>query len=113
MCRCLSHRGLGLWRSGTALIKAARERFAAFPDRYLNHIYGEHEMGGTNWLYISGVPFREIGLREDLGITPAPELTSGALAAVPLFPAWPVLLTGIYAINQRKEKIAAEEKNRL
>ena len=95
----------------TALIKAARERFAAFPDRYLNHIYGEHEMGGTNWLYISGVPFREIGLREDLGITPAPELTSGALAAVPIISAaWPVLLTGIYAINQRKEKIAAEEK---
>jgi hypothetical protein len=95
----------------TALIKAARERITAFPDRYLNHIYGEREMGGTNWLYISGVPFREIGLREDLGITPAPELTSGALAAVPIISAaWPVLLTGIYAINKRKEKIAAEEK---
>ena len=68
-------------------------------------------MGGTNWLYISGVPFREIGLREDLGITPAPELTSGALAAVPIVAGlWPVLLTGIYAINQRKEKISTQER---
>jgi formate dehydrogenase iron-sulfur subunit len=93
------------------LIQAARNRIAASPNRYLNHIYGEREMGGTNWLYISGVPFREIGLREDLGITPAPELTSGALGAVPVVAAaWPVLLTGIYAINKRKEKISAEEK---
>ena len=93
------------------LINIARERFSTFPGRYLNHIYGEHEMGGTNWLYISGVPFREIGLREDLGITPAPELTSGALAAVPIVAGlWPVLLTGIYAINQRKEKISTQER---
>jgi len=95
----------------TDLIRIARERFAAFPNRYLNHIYGEREMGGTNWLYISGVPFRHIGLREDLGVTPAPEFTSGALAAVPIIAVvWPVLLTGIYAVQNRKEKIAAEEK---
>jgi formate dehydrogenase iron-sulfur subunit len=93
------------------LINIARDRMSTFPGRYLNHIYGEHEMGGTNWLYISGVPFREIGLREDLGITPAPELTSGALAAVPIVAGlWPVLLTGIYAINQRKEKISTQER---
>jgi Fe-S-cluster-containing dehydrogenase component len=93
------------------LINIARERISTFPGRYINHIYGEHEMGGTNWLYISGVPFRDIGLREDLGVTPAPELTSGALAAVPIIAGlWPVLLTGIYAINKRKEKISTEER---
>lgn len=93
------------------LLSIARSRIQAFPGRYLNYIYGEHEMGGTNWLYVSGVPFRSIGLREDLGVTPAPELTSGALAAVPLVAGlWPVLLTGVYAINKRKEKIAHEEQ---
>jgi formate dehydrogenase iron-sulfur subunit len=57
------------------------------------------------------VPFKEIGLREDLGVTPAPELTAGALAAVPIVAGlWPVLLTGIYAINKRKEKISDEER---
>jgi formate dehydrogenase iron-sulfur subunit len=95
----------------TDLINIARARISEFPNRYLNHLYGEHEMGGTSWLYLSGVPFRNIGMREDLGVTPAPELTSGALAAVPLVAGlWPVLLLGIYAVNKRKDQVAEEEK---
>ncbi|MBG0775669.1 MAG: 4Fe-4S dicluster domain-containing protein [Desulfovibrionaceae bacterium] len=93
------------------LIKIARKRIEKYPDRYLDHIYGEREMGGTSWLYISGVPFSQIGLREDLGYASAPELTSGALAAVPVVAGlWPALLGGLWAINKRKEKIARQEK---
>ncbi|MGD2272048.1 MAG: 4Fe-4S dicluster domain-containing protein [Desulfobacterales bacterium] len=93
------------------LLGIARERIHRFPQRYTNHIYGEHEMGGTSWLYLSAVPFREIGMREDLGVKPAPELTAGALSGVPIVVGmWPVLLTGIYAISKRKEKIASQEK---
>ncbi|BBD10090.1 4Fe-4S ferredoxin [Desulfovibrio ferrophilus] len=94
------------------LIKFARNRIEAYPDRYLDHIYGENEMGGTNWLYISGVPFGELGLEEGLGVTSAPELTSGALAAVPVVTGlWPVLLTGLYAIHKTREKIEKKEKD--
>ncbi len=51
------------------------------------------------------------GLLSDRFVTPAPELTAGALAAVPIVAAvWPVLLTGIYAINKRKDKIAKQEE---
>ena len=39
------------------LIKIARERIKKYPGRYQDHIYGEAEMGGTSWLYLSGVPF--------------------------------------------------------
>ncbi len=93
------------------LIKIARDRIEKHPDKYIDHIYGEDEMGGTSWLYISGTPFNEIGLREDLGVTPAPALTSGALAVVPMVVGlWPVFLTGMYAMTKRKEKIAADEK---
>jgi formate dehydrogenase iron-sulfur subunit len=93
------------------LIKIARRRITKYPERYIDHIYGEHEMGGTSWLYLSGAPFNEIGLREDLGVTPAPKLTAGALSAVPIVAGlWPVLLTGIYAMSKRKEKIAADEQ---
>ncbi len=94
------------------LLKIARERIRAYPGRYIDHVYGEHEMGGTSWLYISGVPFREIGLREDLGNTPAPKLTKGALSVVPMVTGlWPLLLVGLYAANKRKDKIAAEEQS--
>ncbi|MDM8524400.1 4Fe-4S dicluster domain-containing protein [Desulfococcaceae bacterium HSG8] len=92
------------------LLKIAKERIRRYPDRYVNHVYGEHEMGGTSWLYLAGTSFSNIGMREDLGLKPAPELTSGALGAVPIVVGlWPVLLTGIYAMSKRKEKIAAEE----
>jgi len=93
------------------LIKIARERIRRYPDRYVDHIYGEHEMGGTAYLYLSGVPFKELGMREDLGVTPAPELTAAALGAVPMvIGLWPILLTGIYAITKRNKKIAMLEK---
>jgi Fe-S-cluster-containing dehydrogenase component len=93
------------------LIKIARERIRKYPDRYVDHIYGEHEMGGTSWLYLSGVPFKALGMREDLGVTPAPELTAGALSVVPMVAGlWPVLLTGLYAVSKRKEKIAKLEQ---
>jgi len=95
------------------LIKIGRERIRNNPHKYIDHIYGEHEMGGTSWLYLSGVPFRELGMREDLGTTPAPELTKGALGAVPVVAGlWPVLLTGIYALSKRKEKISKEEREK-
>jgi Fe-S-cluster-containing dehydrogenase component len=93
------------------LLKVARKRISNHPDKYVDHIYGEHEMGGTQWLYLSNVAYDQVGMREDLGTTSAPELTKGALGAVPMVVGlWPVLLTGIYAINKRKEKIAAQEQ---
>ena len=93
------------------LIKIARDRIRKYPDRYVDHIYGEKEMGGTSWMYLSDVPFEEIGMREDLGNTPAPKLTSGALHVVPMVVAlWPVFLTGMYGMTKRREKIAENEK---
>ena len=93
------------------LIKIAKARISRHPDQYVDHVYGEHEMGGTSWLYIAGQPFETLGMREDLGTVSAPELTSGPLSAVPIVVGlWPVMLTGVYAISKRKEKIAAEEQ---
>jgi Fe-S-cluster-containing dehydrogenase component len=93
------------------MIDLARQRIADYPDTYVDHIYGEHEMGGTSWLYISGTPFSQIGMREDLGNQTASSYTAGPLAAVPVVAVlWPVLLGGIYAISKRKDKIADEER---
>jgi len=87
------------------LIKIARRRIEANPDRYIDHIYGETEMGGTSWLYLSGTPFGAIGQREDLGPKPALEFTAGALSAVPMvIGLWPVFLVGAYAMSRRNAK---------
>ncbi|MBN2227257.1 MAG: 4Fe-4S dicluster domain-containing protein [candidate division Zixibacteria bacterium] len=93
------------------LITIARERIRKYPNRYIDHIYGEHEMGGTSWMYITGAPFEKLDMRTDLGVTPAPELTSGALSLVPMvIGVWPVLLGGLYVISKRKERMAHDEK---
>jgi len=94
------------------LLKIAKQRIGKYPQRYIDHIYGEHEMGGTSWLYLTGTSFGKIGMREDLGNVSAPQLTAGPLSDVAIVVGlWPVLLTGIYAISRRKEKIAKEELN--
>lgn len=49
-----------------------------------NHVYGEHEMGGTAWMVISGAEFSAVGMNEELGTKPAADYTSGALGAVPM-----------------------------
>ncbi|HLA77497.1 MAG TPA: 4Fe-4S dicluster domain-containing protein, partial [Vicinamibacteria bacterium] len=57
------------------LLETARTRIYQNPDRYLHHVYGEHEAGGTAWLYLSDLPFESLGLPADVGTGPYPELT--------------------------------------
>lgn len=56
------------------LIARGRELILKYPDLYVPHVYGEQEVGGTSWLYLSGVPFGEIDLPA-LGYHPAPGFT--------------------------------------
>ena len=44
------------------MVVMAKERLKRRPDRYVNHVYGEMEVGGTSWLYLTGRPVDEIGL---------------------------------------------------
>jgi Fe-S-cluster-containing dehydrogenase component len=66
------------------LLDIARKRISDNPSEYVRHIYGEHEVGGTNILYLAGVPFEQLGFRTDLGTTPYPEYTKTFLYSVPL-----------------------------
>ncbi len=86
------------------LLTEARRRIAAAPGKYVNHIYGEKEVGGTSWLYLSPVPFEKLGLPV-LGPEPVTVDAERAMGAVP-----PVLLgvaaamTGIYWIMKRRDR---------
>lgn len=79
------------------LIAEARKRIYQQPDVYYDQIYGEHEAGGTGVLYLSPVPFEELGFNTSVQNLPYPELTKGFLYSVPsIFVLWPALLLGIY-----------------
>jgi Fe-S-cluster-containing dehydrogenase component len=93
------------------LIKIARKRIEENPDKYVNYIYGEHEVGGTNWLYLSGVPFEQLDFPTNLPKKPLIEETKGFLSAVPVvLTAWPALFGTIYAALRHREDIEKEEK---
>jgi len=79
------------------LIKEARRRIYEKPDVYVDHIYGEHDAGGTGWLYLSSVPFEEVGMNTKLQQSSYPALTKGFLYSVPsVFVLFPALLLGIH-----------------
>jgi len=93
------------------LIKIARERIAKNPDKYIDHIYGEHEAGGTNWMYISSVPFEQLGFPQSVPKKPPIELTKGFLSSVPLvFTIWPALFGMLYSAVRHRDEIAAEKQ---
>ncbi len=93
------------------LLRLARKRIIEHPDRYVDYIYGEREVGGTSWLYISGVPFDKLGFATDLGTKPYPELTRGFLSMVPgVLVIWPALLGGFYMFTQHREQMDEEEE---
>ena len=86
------------------LLDIARKRISGHPSEYVSHIYGEHEVGGTNVLYLAGVPFEQLGFRTDLGTTPYPEYTKTFLYSVPLA----LLLAPAFMLGLRQ---ATEGKN--
>lgn len=94
------------------LIEIARERIRKEPNRYINHIYGEHEAGGTNWLYISGVPFEEMDFPAGIGEKALPEYTKEFLSFVPLvLTAWPTLFGGFYLFSKRRREMNQAESH--
>jgi len=93
------------------LIKVARERIRKQPDRYLDHVFGEHEFGGTSWLVLAGIPFHELDLHEGVTHTSLPEIGTSFLSVVPLvITLYPGLLAGIYAFTKRREKLSQQER---
>ncbi|MGZ3533800.1 MAG: 4Fe-4S dicluster domain-containing protein [Thermodesulfobacteriota bacterium] len=87
------------------LIEEANKRIYQKPGDYIHHIYGEHEVGGTGYLYLSKVPLEQIGFRTDLGTTPYPEFTKGFLYSVPLvLLLWPAFLIGVNTLTKREDE---------
>lgn len=95
------------------MIEEARRRIYEEPDKYVHHIYGEHEAGGTSWLYLASVPFEQLGFRTDLGTTPYPDLTREFLYAVPfvltVVPPFLLALSKASENGKRHERADEEE----
>lgn len=94
------------------LIKVARNRIKRDPDRYVDHILGEHEVGGTSWLYLSSKEFNELEFPA-LGKNPAPGVSESIQHGIFAYFVPPVslyaLLGGIMWIAKRRKELKEEE----
>jgi len=62
-CTAVCPTGAVIFGKRTDLLTKAKARIAASPGKYFeNRVYGEHEAGGTQVLYLSKVAFDKIGL---------------------------------------------------
>jgi formate dehydrogenase iron-sulfur subunit len=94
-----------------ALLAEARERIRTNPGRYIERIWGEHEVGGTSVLTISDVDIEEAGWPSGLRHASYPALTRPALHAVPpTFIGVGAAMVGLsWVIGRRKRLAAAPE----
>lgn len=102
-----------LYGTREEMLKVAHQRIAARPDKYVNHVYGEKELGGTTVLYLSRVPFEKLGF-PTYGEKPFTAFTKTALGAVP--PAVigvGAALGAAYAFFRKRAKRVADESKAL
>ena len=89
------------------MLQKARDRISSHPDKYVDHIYGEKEAGGTSVLYLSSVSFEKLGFPE-VGDKPYPSYSKAALGAVPpAVLALGALLGGAFAFFKRRASAVA------
>jgi len=76
------------------VLQIARNRISHDPASYIEHVYGEHEAGGTCWMYISGEPFAKLGFA-DVPEKPLPKLTETIQHSLFSYLWSPILLFGV------------------
>ncbi len=90
-----------VWGRRDDLLAEAESRLENNPDRYVNHIYGKDDVGGTSVLYLSHVPFEKVGL-DDLGTEPIPQLSedAGDVIIPSILVGGPLLLAALRSISK-------------
>jgi Fe-S-cluster-containing dehydrogenase component len=84
------------------LLADAKGRIAANPRRYFEkRVYGEHEAGGLQVLYLSRVPFSRLGL-PDLGPTSIPETNAAVKKGLTHFGIVPALAFATMSVFIRR-----------
>ncbi len=93
------------------LLKEARKRIDENPGQYIDHIYGLTEVGGTSVMYLSNIPFDQLGLPMNVPNEPIPELSWRVLSQIPKYTvAASVVLFGIRWITSRRSEVARFEE---
>lgn len=97
------------------IIQLAKNRIRRYPDKYINQVFGESEVGGTSWIYIAPIEFTKLKFPE-LGDKPAPGVTEAIQHGIFAYFIPPLALFswlgGVMWLSKRKNELSAinEEK---
>jgi len=91
--------------------RIAEARIREHPERYVDHVYGKEEAGGTSLLYIGPVPFEDLGMPQ-LGPEPIQEKTEGIMtkATPTVLVGMLVGLSGIYWVVKRRQEMMGKKR---
>ncbi len=104
VCSTVCPAGVLSFGERRGLLGEARSRIRSKPNRYVDHIYGENEVGGTSKLYISPVPFAKLDF-PILGPEHISRYADAAMLAVPpTIVAAGALMGGIYWLVKYRER---------
>jgi formate dehydrogenase iron-sulfur subunit len=111
-CATVCPTGATTFGDRSELIAEARARIRENPGRYVDHVYGVEEVGGTSVLMISDVPFDTLGFRTDLPKEPLPQLTWNVLHELPkVVGAGGVVMSAIWWITSRRNAVRRAERD--
>jgi Fe-S-cluster-containing dehydrogenase component len=96
------------------VIDIAKKRIKRKPDVYVEHIYGEHEIGGTSWMYIAGKSFDKLKM-PPLGKETAPGISEAIQHGIFSYFVPPVALFALLGtlmwVNKHKKNESPGEDN--
>ena len=95
------------------LLKIAHKRIKENPDKYINKVWGEHEVGGTSVLYISDIDLSFLSYQTRPIDKPLPEATAPAMESVPFaFVGMGGVMLGLNWVIRRRMELGKEQNKK-
>ncbi|SHE29608.1 4Fe-4S dicluster domain-containing protein [Desulforamulus putei] len=107
---CVSVCPAGVFKYGERdeILKEAKATIAR-DSKYVQEVYGEKQAGGTSWLYISDVPFEQLGFNTKISSVPVSTYSHNFLKYTPVVAvSWGIILTGLYHYTKRRNEISKD-----
>jgi len=111
-CTTACPTGATIFGEREALLAEARGRIRAGRGKYIDHIWGEHEVGGTSVIYISDIDLVKAGWPANLDEHAVPDLAVQVLSTVPTtFLTVGAAMAGIHWVIRRRQKFALQPED--
>ena len=91
------------------LLELGQQRIDKNPSKYVNRIYGDTEVGGTCWLYLSSVPFERVGF-QNLPARPVPQTAETIQRSLFSYLWSPIVLFGVLGTMMAATSRGTDEK---